>query len=760
MRRENYKSDLRIELTLEQGGKAIKVPDNDFEVRFMAGDNGRSYKCGRENGEWINCRPSSDGSKLICNLNHHGLGIGQLKAVFINHVIDGEMPDGELRQSVLTLLDIELVTGFGACGGVLGATISTDLTQAIIAALSAAKRAEQISNDLETKLKEGYFRGDKGDPGEIEVIEAYYEDKMFNRFFPAEYNEEDGVWHVTGPAYPSEKGVLYRNKKDGSVWYYNGNEYKLLIEKNNSGERGLTNAVDLTSVFDTGDADAINAALQANKDKLIYVGPGEYTVNSTIALKGLKEFRCYGNIVGPTNISSLKALHELPGWGDGVYRDEVSRAVVVFNSDEGGRCFIKKITVRHNYTGFYTYFCRGCDVEVQSIVGSYDTETVERFPSAINKNTQNAKTTFHYPIPDTWLLNAGFSGVRIVESNIKLGTISNLNFGLNFVHTIPTNNPDVSLYQHGINIRYSSLMCNKFMINLIDCKKAVNIDYTHRVLLNTSTFETTYTTSGYSNGAFIHGNEFNINSFDYLNGIQTNAIETFNTDFYSSYADSKRIMLNLLGFLGDKDPIASNVFNIVCIQGNYDVFVNMKNASKINLKGFLQVNDLYFNSYSSFMRTSQVTETSYYKGTTTGYEAVASVNVGPVMIFDNCHNISFENTGRAFLRENEISVASNCHNIYINAVGANNLNTYHSITADTYENVMAKIYDRGNYYYKRWNDGFLDSNGYPTSLKSGVNIKTVNSNSLIGSGDINIEGGSSSELTPTEINNSINTICV
>ena len=44
------------------------------------------------------------------------------------------------------------------------------------------------------------------------------------------------------------------------------------------------------------------------------------------------------------------------------------------------------------------------------------------------------------------------------------------------------------------------------------------------------------------------------------------------------------------------------------------------------------------------------------------------------------------------------------------------------------------------------NDGTIDTNSYQETLTSGVNIKTINNNSLLGSGNITIQGGGGSVI--------------
>lgn len=158
MRYENYKSDIKLEVTLKLGGVAIAVPSHDFEVRFTSGDNGKAYVCSYLNGVWNKCAPIENGSKLECYLDNHGLGPGRLKALFVDHAPDGSMPDGDKVTAVPSKLDIELITGAGDDATSVAAEVVVDI-------YSAVADARAIADELESKLASGYFKGDPGDPG-------------------------------------------------------------------------------------------------------------------------------------------------------------------------------------------------------------------------------------------------------------------------------------------------------------------------------------------------------------------------------------------------------------------------------------------------------------------------------------------------------------------------------------------------------------------------------------------------------------------
>lgn len=630
---------------------------------------------------------------------------------------------------------------------------------------------------------------------------------------------EDGYWYKDGVK-TDTRAIGVKGDKGDPFTYEDFTEEQLAGLIGPPGPKGdngdsLTNVLDLSSVFASGNADTINSALKsAPTNKVIYVGPGEYPINGSILLGRHESFICLGTIIGPSNISSIQSLNTLSP--STVYRDEVVRALFYFMGTHS-RVYIKKIVVRNNYCAFYDYSSFNCVFHINEIVGSYNTQERLMVPSVfgISRNiitvskdidpgpAVDMKTCYkdpvkvYEPIPDDWYLNSGFMATNMQDTIVNIGVISNLNYGLHFVNTIPSSLPSGFTK---LNIRKVQIQLTKFNVRAIDCKKGVVLDLSHKININVSgsTYTTTLGTDGYSTNCYIHGNTFNIDSFDhYQTSVNTNWIETMNTDFYDNTngKDNRRYMFYLKGFSGNNNVVGNNMFNSQYMQGVYDVCVYAEYVQGVEFSGIVQINDLWFNHWDgTAQRHDFVNNTRYRKGkpitgTTNPYPTynlvnaqdqaahpsdryanpyldVVNIDVGPVLIFKNCKHIKFFNQGSDFFRaENEISVDSNSADIYIDKVGVNNTTSnppdYHTARGLSSPDLLqSRVYGNGTFYYKRWNDGFLNSDGTLRSLESGVNIKTVNSNNLIGSGNINIEGGGGSELTPTEINNSIDTICV
>lgn len=148
MRRENYKSDLRLVVTLTLGGTAIGVPDHDFGLRFFTDDPRASYVCYRKGDEWFNCK--QEGDKVVCFLNHHRLGLGQLLCEFYDFAPDSDFADGNYLKVVPRALDIELIAGAGDDAEEIDASVAIDIEGALAdvrLATNNANEAAQSANN-------------------------------------------------------------------------------------------------------------------------------------------------------------------------------------------------------------------------------------------------------------------------------------------------------------------------------------------------------------------------------------------------------------------------------------------------------------------------------------------------------------------------------------------------------------------------------------------------------------------------------------
>lgn len=502
----------------------------------------------------------------------------------------------------------------------------------------------------------------------------------------------------------------------------------LIGPKGDRGESGvfLENLVDLTSVFATGDSSAINNAISNNSTKIIYVGPGDYYVDGTVAVWGVKSFYCFGNIIGPENVSTLGRLPKSS--------NKVMRAVVLFNGGSVS-CYIKSITVRHNYCGFHVYYTENANIRIDSIRGSYTTEKVIRYPSVFNHARELERIEYYRPIPDDWVLNAGFSADHIDNSTINIGSICNLNNGIYFIRTL--NNEAGSGWDE--TVREST-----FNINSIVCKKAIVLDNDYIITENNGVFSKERTVLP-GNDRDIHGNIFNVQGFDSEKAPQTNSIETNNPDFYDQTKDNRRVIFYVSGNTRtghglDGMLLSTNTLNSPYAQGVYDLLIYAKNTSGIIFNGYVQPNDLYLNDRANVtLRLNQYNSTFtnyYYKGNADNYDGMAVLPGAPIIELDGCTGIEINNIQRAFIRPSEITLLNDCTNILVKQVSEVDIingGLYHVINATTYGKIQCRLYDNGTYYYKKWNDGFFDEN------------------------DVYV---STPPLSSTEITNTINELCV
>lgn len=147
MKKFNYLSDFKIDVTLTLGGVPIGIPDHDFVLDFST-TGARKYRCERRGDEWTNCKP--DGDKVLCLLDNHGLSCGTLRVRYWDYSPDSEMPDGDLLTVTPSALDVVLVTGAGD-GSEVEASVATDIASAVasceaaVAATAASASAASAS---------------------------------------------------------------------------------------------------------------------------------------------------------------------------------------------------------------------------------------------------------------------------------------------------------------------------------------------------------------------------------------------------------------------------------------------------------------------------------------------------------------------------------------------------------------------------------------------------------------------------------------
>ena len=150
MRKENYKSDLRVAVQLTLGGEDIPVPDHDFMLRFTSVGNyiTRKYDCKREGDVWTNCY-ERDG-QIICCLDRHKFMPGRLNVEYYDYAPASDFPDGNYLKVVPRTLDIELISGAGDDAEEIDATIAIDITGAIADAKLATIAANTAAENANT----------------------------------------------------------------------------------------------------------------------------------------------------------------------------------------------------------------------------------------------------------------------------------------------------------------------------------------------------------------------------------------------------------------------------------------------------------------------------------------------------------------------------------------------------------------------------------------------------------------------------------
>lgn len=170
MRKENFKSDLRLTVTLTLGGIPIGVPAHDFALRFFTDETQRGYTCYRKGDQWVNCL-EEDGN-LVCCLDNHNLGTGTLMCEFYDFAPDADFADGNQLKVVPSMLDIELVEGQGDDAASVDASVAIDIVGALADVRAAVARLEELLSVLHCG-DDGFFYIDRnGDIGFQYTIEG------------------------------------------------------------------------------------------------------------------------------------------------------------------------------------------------------------------------------------------------------------------------------------------------------------------------------------------------------------------------------------------------------------------------------------------------------------------------------------------------------------------------------------------------------------------------------------------------------------
>ena len=149
MRKENYKSDIELVVTLTLGGVEIPIPSNDFVLVFYTTGK-KKYICAHKGDNWANCKVIN--GSLHCYLDNHGLAPGILQCEFFDQIPDEDFADGDQLKVVPSALNLELIYGAGDDAAEISVEVATDVAAAVA-------RANAISEDLEEKRSSDYYRG-------------------------------------------------------------------------------------------------------------------------------------------------------------------------------------------------------------------------------------------------------------------------------------------------------------------------------------------------------------------------------------------------------------------------------------------------------------------------------------------------------------------------------------------------------------------------------------------------------------------------
>lgn len=552
----------------------------------------------------------------------------------------------------------------------------------------------------------------------------------------------------------------------------------------NQVQTGITKFVDLTEKFKSGSSEAIQQEIQDNywkeyrKDpikqhKIFYVAPGDYILDGPILIHNC-DFFCFGNIIGPTH--TIKTFDETWTWAaqlanesNNMLRDSVASALVNFNGTDL-KWYIKKITVRNNYTGCYIYSTTGCNLRIDRITGDYNSSinATHKIEVIENGNKVTKETSCKY-IPDNWHLNAGFMANHITSSNISFGIIDNLNYGILFQETIPRviHNPAVKtvyrknengstskielnsstkdyyfvpgkyytdsncqniwlsdrLSKYGgyagdivpsgqyyipVNARHIEIMCSIFTIQSIVCKQGINFNLKNRI-----DWQGKGTTTINTNTVF------NVNGDD-DNNIHGNI---FTIGTFSGFKNGQISNgLDTRGTINDSAMSQRFMFNLN--GGDIHYYRQCQMANNVFSIGYVQ------GPYDGFIKGVNIAGLNwkgyiqvndlYRSGSaTSGAKRKVLEDGDPYIIeFTNSYNNSFENVGNSFIRASEIKVSNTCKNITINTVLDDKIYTqidekekpndkYHRLKAENIDIVETRIYDKGEIYKKNQKTGFV-----------------------------------------------------
>lgn len=538
---------------------------------------------------------------------------------------------------------------------------------------------------------------------------------------------------------------------------YDDTEIREKIESLETEHAGILNITKYLSTNENNPTSAaeINTILKNNangKNCVVVIGAGDYYIDGTLEAWWCASLYCFGNLIGPVGTIDVS-----PEMGTSTRKIINMRTLVLLNGINKN-IYIKKITVRGNYCGAYVYYGYNMNIKIIEIVGNYKVSSYIRdtyYAQSGNNDTlamnygyeygvrplfnvtaatkvgtidyEKNKNKRYIPIPDEWHLNAGFMSDKLQNSTINIGNISNLNKGIYFIETLPSDAP---------NFNDMGIMVNTFNINVISCKKAIVFDHVNAIETDLQTNITRIVSKNANDlkDNDIHGNIFNINGFDAnTTSVNTNSIETFNSRYYDQTKNNNRVLIEMTGVtLPSGLLLANNTFNIAYAQGVYDMLLYAKNTGGFSINCYIQPNDVYFNDAtaraqrnwngisptqpSKYISGEYQRNPNYVSGGTGNDgkmwmlvwdDSLKEITSPPMVYVENSINIKINNMHRSCFRETEIDVDSTSKNIYVNQVTTENTtNIYHIIDENNYNLIEQRIYNEGNVLFKEWAQGY------------------------------------------------------
>lgn len=151
MRIENVNSDLELVVRFMVGTVEVKVPTHDFCLRFRTvGNYGTYFDCKQEKGVLVNCEVNPGRTRLTCNLDNHGLRVGELECEFYDYIPSADFTDGTRRVVVPCGMDVRLAKD---------ATAPDDVDVDVVLGITSWISSELFVDDFKIKEPDYTYSG-------------------------------------------------------------------------------------------------------------------------------------------------------------------------------------------------------------------------------------------------------------------------------------------------------------------------------------------------------------------------------------------------------------------------------------------------------------------------------------------------------------------------------------------------------------------------------------------------------------------------